>query len=113
MFLRESLTDFLAAQHYAPSTEAQYRRRLMALSRYEDEVQKPIHLFASSEMHEAFRHTTNNPMIAQNLKKLLEGYFVWLKNIGIDSAAGNSSLKSIDHEALKHQRSKQYFHGLP
>jgi hypothetical protein len=113
MFLRESLTEFLSAQCYADNTEMQYRRRLLALSRYEDEVHKPVYLFASSEMHEAFRHTTNNPMIAKSLKRLLESYFIWLKNIGIDSSVGNTSLKSLDHEVLKHQRSKEYFHGLP
>ena len=105
------IDKFLASQIYSPNTEKQYRYRLLALSRYADEVSTPIHQFSIQQMESAFKHISSNSMIWGSLKKLVESYFTWLSRQGVDTRAGMKSLSEIDIANLASTGTNGYFYN--
>jgi hypothetical protein len=81
------------------------------LSRYEDEANLPLYNFTSEKFTDAFRHVSNNPIIWKSLKSLLENYFYWLKDQGIDVGTGLYALDHINEKELKGNITKQFFYS--
>lgn len=111
MRLIQCINAFLKAQSYSANTVQTYRNRLLALSRYEDDVNTPLHEMTPEQIREALRHIKGNHRMMKSVLSLVERYFNWLEEEGIDVSVGRASLARIDVNAITEDRTRLFFYS--